>query len=156
MTLVIDYGAGNMLSVLNALDELGETPVASDDPAAVAKAERIILPGVGAIKPAMARLRERGLDKALTDAVRGRDVPILGICLGLQMMCTVGYEGGEPVQGLGWIDGEVVLLEAAPPALRVPHFGWSEVQWTPGCPLANKLRTSSAFYFCHSYHAVTK
>jgi imidazole glycerol-phosphate synthase subunit HisH len=156
MTLVIDYGAGNMRSVLNALDELGETPTVSDDPATVAKADRIILPGVGAMKPAMARLRARGLDRALTDAVRGRDVPILGICLGMQMMCSVGHEGGEPVQGLGWIDGEVVLLEGAPPQRRVPHFGWSEAQWTPGCPLASKLRASSAFYFCHSYHAVTK
>ena len=122
MTLVIDYGAGNMRSVLNALDELGETPTVSDDPAAVAKAERIILPGVGAMKPAMARLRARGLDRALTDAVRGRDVPILGICLGMQMMCSVGHEGGEPVQGLGWIDGEVVLLEGAPPQTARPAF----------------------------------
>jgi glutamine amidotransferase len=74
----------------------------------------------------------------------------------MQMMCSVGHEGGEPVQGLGWIDGEIVMLEGAPPQRRVPHFGWSEAQWKPGCPLANKLRASSAFYFCHSYHAVTK
>ena len=156
MTVVIDYGAGNMRSVLNALDELGETPTVSDDPAVVAKARRIILPGVGAMKPAMVRLRARGLDRALTDAVRGAKVPFLGICLGMQMLCVTGYEGGEPVSGLGWVDGEVVMLEGAPPERRVPHFGWAEVQWTAGCPLANKLRSNSAFYFCHSYHAVTK
>ncbi len=156
MILVVDYGAGNIRSVLNALDELGETPIVSDDPAVVAKAQRIILPGVGAMKPAMTRLRARGLDRAVTDAVRGRGVPVLGICLGMQMMCSVGYEGGEPVSGLGWIEGEVVMLKGAPPEHRVPHFGWAEVQWTPECPLSNKLRSNSTFYFCHSYHAVAK
>ena len=153
MIAVIDYGAGNIRSVLNALEELGEDAVVIDAPEALRDPARIILPGVGAMAPAMARLRERGLDAALTEAVLERGVPFLGICLGMQLMCTIGHEGGETVRGLGWVDGDVVALEPAPPARLVPHTGWAEVVCDPDDPLFQGLRPGTAFYFCHSFHA---
>ena len=94
MISVIDYGAGNLCSVLNALEELGEEAEVVSEGAALAEAERIILPGVGAMASAMTRLKAAGLDAAVQDAVAERGVPFLGICLGMQMMCTLSREGG--------------------------------------------------------------
>lgn len=153
MIAVIDYGAGNIRSVLNALEELGEDAVVVSEAATLSDPTRIILPGVGAMAPAMARLRERGLDVALTESVVGRGVPFLGICLGMQLMCSQGHEGGETVEGLGWIDGEVLELEPAPPVRLVPHTGWAEITCDTDDPLYQGLRPGTAFYFCHSFHA---
>lgn len=153
MTVVIDYGAGNVGSVLNALEELGEEAEVITEADALEEAARIILPGVGAMAPAMAKLRAASLDVALDKAVRERAVPFLGICLGMQIMCKRGHEGRRATDGLGWVDGEVVELEAAPPERLVPHMGWAEVAWQDDEPLFEGLRDRSSFYFCHSFHA---
>ena len=134
MTVVVDYGASNIRSVLNAFEDLGEDVEVASRPEGLEGAERIVLPGVGAMAPAMARLREAGLDRALDRAVRERRVPFLGICLGMQMMCRRGNENGIETEGLGWIDGEVVRLTATPD-WRVPNMGWSEVRFEEGAPL---------------------
>ncbi len=153
MIALVDYGASNIRSVLNALADLGEEAQVVTRPEDLAEAERIVLPGVGAMAPAVERLRASGLDEALTDAVRERGVPFLGICLGMQMMCRRGYEGEVESEGLGWLDGEVVRLEAEPPRWRVPNMGWSEVTPNGDGGLFEGLRRDSAFYFCHGYHA---
>lgn len=153
MTVVVDFGAGNLRSVLNALEELGEEAEVVTEPEAVSRAERIILPGVGAMAPAMARLRAADLDAALSEAVLGRGVPYLGICLGMQMMCGRGHEGHAVTPCFDWIPGEVVELEAAPPERLVPHMGWAGVTWAEDDPLFRGIRPGAAFYFCHSYHA---
>ena len=151
-TTVINYGNSNIFSVLNALDDIGEDVVIGADPETVSRAERIILPGVGAFGPAMARLTETGLAAALDDAVRKRGVPYLGICLGMQLMAQRGFEGGTATDGFGWVEGDVVALEPEPPHWRVPHMGWAIVGWDEGTPLAGSLQKDAAFYFCHSYH----
>ncbi len=153
MIALVDYGASNIRSVLNAIADLGEEAQVVTRPEALAEAKRIILPGVGAMAPAVERLRAGGLDEALNEAVRERGVPFLGICLGMQMMCRRGYEGDVESEGLGWLDGEVVRLEPDPPQWRVPNMGWSEVTPNGGGGLFEGLRPDSAFYFCHSYHA---
>jgi glutamine amidotransferase len=154
-TTVINYGNSNIFSVLNALDEMGEDVVIGADPATVSRAERIILPGVGAFGPAMARLSETGLAAAIDDAVRRRGVPYLGICLGMQLMAQRGFEGGSATDGFGWVEGDVVALEPEPPSWRVPHMGWAVVGWNDDAPLASNLPKDAAFYFCHSYHVAS-
>ena len=153
MISVIDYGAGNLCSVLNALEELGEEAEVVSEGAALAEAERIILPGVGAMASAMTRLKAAGLDAAVQDAVAERGVPFLGICLGMQMMCTLSREGGAATPGFGWVAGEVVALEPDPPARLVPHIGWAEIAPSNGHPLFDGIAPGTAFYFCHSFHA---
>ena len=152
MTVVVDYGASNLQSVVNALTELGEEARVASVPSELEGAERIILPGVGAMAPAMARLRDSGLAEALNGAVRERGTPFLGICLGMQMMAARGHEGGLETEGLGWVPGAAVRLEAAPPDWRVPHIGWTEICTEDSFPLADGLRRDAGFYFCHSYH----
>lgn len=151
-TAVIDYGGGNICSVINALDELGEDADIATQADAVASAERIILPGVGALGPAMAQLEQTGLRSAIDHAVRQRGTPYLGICLGMQMMARRGFEGGFETQGFGWIDADVIALESRPPARRVPHMGWAVVSWNSRHAVSQNIRDQSAFYFCHSYH----
>ena len=153
MTVVVDFGAGNLRSVLNALEELGEDAAVVAEPAALEEAERIILPGVGAMASAMARLEAAGLERAVREAVTERGVPFLGICLGMQMMCTLSREGGAPTPGFGWIEGEVVALEPDPPTRLVPHIGWAEILPRGTHPLFEGIAPGTAFYFCHSFHA---
>jgi imidazole glycerol phosphate synthase glutamine amidotransferase subunit len=156
MIAVIDYGASNIRSVLNALEELGETVEIVSRPEDLAGAERIILPGVGAIAPAVERLREAEMIEALTEAVEERRTPFLGICLGMQMMCSRGREGRKNTSCFDWIEGEVEELPEAPPERLVPHIGWAEVTAAEDNPLFEGLRPGTAFYFCHSFHAVPK
>jgi len=151
-TVVVDYGAGNMLSVANALAELGESARPACVPADLDGATRIILPGVGAMAPAMRRLRETGLAGGLENKVRREGIPFLGICLGMQMMCRAGFEG-ERTEGLGWIDGDVHAMSPSPPAWLVPNMGWCELAGRTAAPVFDGLRDNATFYFCHSYHA---
>lgn len=153
-TVIVDYGAGNIGSVANALAEIGEPASVISDASGLASASRIIMPGVGAMAPAMAALHARGLVTGLKDAVAGRKLPFLGICLGMQIMCDVGYEN-ETTAGLGLVEGEVKPLHATPPQWRVPHMGWAEVDDRHSNPLFQDIRESAAFYFCHSYYVST-
>lgn len=151
-TTIVDYGGGNICSVLNALDELGEDAVVASEPSAIDAASRIVLPGVGALPAVMGQLREKGLVGAIDHAVRSRAVPYLGICVGMQLMAERGFEGGVETQCFGWIPGDVIALKACPPERRVPHMGWAKVGWHDGQPLSRTMRDGAAFYFCHSFH----
>ncbi|MFN3475023.1 MAG: imidazole glycerol phosphate synthase subunit HisH [Blastomonas sp.] len=145
---LIDYGAGNLHSVHNALNAAGAPDIAvTADPAVVLTADRIVLPGVGAFAACMGGLSAiPGMVDALEARVLGDKVPFLGICVGMQLLATRGVEHGAHA-GLGWIPGEVRLIEAAP-SVKVPHMGWNDVVPTPGAPL---LEHGEA-YFLHSYH----
>lgn len=149
-TVVVDYGAGNLRSVANALHAAGETDVrVTGDPLEVAAANRLILPGVGAYGACIEALRMRpGMVEALETAVHRRAVPFLGICVGMQLMAEEGHEFGRH-RGLGWIGGKVVRLAPGNPALAIPHIGWREVRATAAGPIA-----SGWAYFVHSFRLV--
>ncbi|WP_406676850.1 imidazole glycerol phosphate synthase subunit HisH [Moorella sp. ACPs] len=144
---IIDYGMGNLLSVKKALDKLGYPAEITSDPEVVLAAPGVILPGVGAFADAMANLQQRGLVAAIREVVR-RDVPFLGICLGLQILFSTSEEGG-PVEGLNLLPGEVKRL---PPGLKVPHMGWNQVQLLKPGELFRGIPTGTNFYFVHSYY----
>jgi len=151
MVGIIDYGMGNLLSVRHALESLGADTAILNAPKDLAGADRLVLPGVGAFAEGIRRLRETGLAAALDEAVRGRLVPILGICLGMQLMARRGFEGGAQ-EGLGWFDGEVVRLPQETPAVRLPHVGWNEASPRTASVLFRELPPRPDFYFVHSYH----
>ncbi len=149
MTLaLIDYGAGNLHSVANALKAAGARDVAvTADPAVVLKADRIVLPGVGAFGACASALRGvDGMVEALEQRVRRDGVPFLGICVGMQLMADAGEEMGEH-PGLGWVAGRVTLLDPRDPDAKVPHMGWNDVRPTAPHPL---IEPGEA-YFLHSY-----
>jgi glutamine amidotransferase len=147
---VVDYGMGNVRSVLHALEAVGADARICPDPAALDPCERLVLPGVGAFRDGVANLRARGFAEALDRAVLRERRPIFGICLGLQLMARLGHENGRH-PGLGWLDAEVVRLEPADPALKVPHVGWNRVAPRPGSPLFEGLPADPDLYFTHSY-----
>jgi len=146
---LIDYGAGNLHSVHNALVKAGAQNVAvTADPDVVARADRIVLPGVGAFGACRAGLLALdGVVEAMTQAVRQRGVPFLGICVGMQLLADTGEEFGTH-PGLGWIPGTVRRIERADPAIKVPHMGWNDV--APAAP--HPLIERGEAYFLHSYH----
>jgi len=151
-TVVVRYGLGNIGSVLNMFQKIGASAVASDDPAELLDATRIVLPGVGAFDHGMKKLRESGVIPVL-EQVRARGVPILGICLGMQLM-TRGSEEGSSA-GLGWFSATTRRLpQGADGQLRLPHMGWNEIQVERNHPLFVDLPTGSRFYFLHTYHVV--
>ncbi len=145
---LIDYGAGNLHSVANALRAAGATDVdVTADAGAVLRADRIVLPGVGAFGACAAALRAvPGMIEALDQRVRHDGVPFLGVCVGMQLMADAGEEMGTH-PGLGWISGTVRHLTPADPAAKVPHMGWNDVIPTVAHPL---IETGEA-YFLHSY-----
>ncbi|HVF93436.1 MAG TPA: imidazole glycerol phosphate synthase subunit HisH [Sphingomonas sp.] len=145
---LIDYGAGNLHSVANALAAAGAAEVTvTSDPAIVARADRIVLPGVGAFGACAAALRAvPGMIDAMEQRVRGDGVPFLGICVGMQLMAEAGEEMGVHA-GLGWVSGRVRLLEPAATTAKVPHMGWNDV--VPALP--HPLIEPGEAYFLHSY-----
>jgi glutamine amidotransferase len=154
---LIDYGSGNLTSAAKALARAareagtGQTIVVTHEPEIVSRAEQIVLPGVGAFgdcKRGLAALT--GMQEVLTDAVRRRGVPFLGICVGMQLMARQGLEHGTH-EGFGWIDGEVDRLEPSDPALKIPHMGWNEVRQTASHSLTEGLPDLGHAYFVHSY-----
>lgn len=147
---LIDYGAGNLHSVHNALKAAGAGDIAvTDDPAVVRAADRIVLPGVGAFAACMGGLSAiPGMIDALEARVLGDKVPFLGICVGMQLLAQRGLEHGTH-QGLGWIGGEVRAMDPAP-AIKIPHMGWNDVVPTVGAPLI----APGEAYFLHSYQFV--
>jgi glutamine amidotransferase len=149
---VIDYEMGNVGSVLNMLRKLGVPAKLTGDPAELARAHGIILPGVGSFDRGMQRLNERGLVAPLQDLVLEKRKPLLGICLGMQLMAAGSQEGSA--KGLGWFDSHVQLFKRDPaqPQLRIPHMGWNFIaQQTPVHPLLADLPPDPRFYFVHSY-----
>ncbi len=150
MVGIIDSGMGNLLSVRHALDFLGAEAKVCTHPRDLRGIDRIVLPGVGAFGDCIRNLRQRGFAPVLTDMVVRDGVPVLGICLGMQVMARRGFEGGEH-EGLGWIGGDVVRIPTEDVALRVPHVGWNEVNYRTGSPLFDRLPGACDCYFVHSY-----
>ncbi len=149
MITLVDYQAGNLTSVRRALAALGIPSRISADAEQVRRAERIIFPGVGAAGAAMTVLRARGLDQALTEAFRA-GTPILGICLGCQIILTHSEE--DDADGLNLIPGQTLRFRPNDPTLKIPHMGWNEVVVTRPHPLLAHLRRGDEFYFVHSYY----
>ena len=147
---IIDYGMGNLRSVHSALDMLGARVQICTDPGMLEKVDRIILPGVGAFRDCINSLDASGFVKALNYVVRQQRKPILGICLGMQVMTRQSIEGGRH-QGLGWIDADVVALEPRDNSLRVPQIGWNDIQYDSRYALFKSLPPAPDFYFAHSY-----
>jgi glutamine amidotransferase len=148
---LVDYGAGNLRSVLNALDVLGVPTRVADEPSAVEDAAVLVLPGVGAFGDGMAGLRARRVLEPLTEQVLGRGVPFLGICLGMQFLADEGLEDGRHA-GLGWIGGTVRRIEPGDKKFRVPHIGWNDVRIERPGVLLDGLDEAPTFYFVHGYH----
>ncbi|MBI2389036.1 MAG: imidazole glycerol phosphate synthase subunit HisH [Deltaproteobacteria bacterium] len=153
MIVVVDYGLCNVGSVLNMLKRIGAAAEISSDPARVGQADKLILPGVGAFDNGMANIERLGLLPVLDLKVRVEKTPILGICLGMQLLTRRSEEGDRP--GLGWIEADTRRFRLEPSgALRVPHMGWNELKPTRSHPLLEGLGHDARFYFVHSYHAV--
>ena len=152
MLTIVDYGMGNLRSVHNAIAYLGSASRVSSDPSVIAASDKLILPGVGSFRRAMENIRARGLVEPLNEAVLSRKVPLLGICLGMQLLATRGLEDGG-AEGLGWIAGEVVPFDLPDPNARIPHVGFNSV-WAKSLasPVFSILREPTDFYFVHSYH----
>jgi imidazole glycerol-phosphate synthase subunit HisH len=143
----LDYGMGNLRSVEKALEHIGATATITGNAAEVRGADGVILPGVGAFPKAMARVRELGLDELIAER-REAGVPILGICLGLQLLFDSTTELGG-ADGIGLLPGEVAELDAD--GLKVPHIGWSPVRWERESPLTAGIESETPFYFVHSF-----
>jgi imidazole glycerol-phosphate synthase subunit HisH len=146
---IVDYGMGNLRSVQNAVEHVGGNCVVVDDPAALAGFGKIILPGVGAFAQAIACLHDTGMTSALNER-REAGAQILGICLGMQLMCRESDEDGLH-RGLGWFDARVEQFDAAT-GLSVPHMGWNSVTFRAEDPIFSGLDTGGDAYFVHSYH----
>lgn len=153
MITIVDYNAGNLRSVKRACDAVGIESVLSGDPDAVARASRVIFPGVGAAKSAMDTLRATGLDQAIVSAVN-KGTPTLGICLGAQIVLDRSEEGD--VRALGLIEGVTVRFRLADRRLKVPHIGWNDVRVTREHPLLEGIVPGDEFYFVHSYYPAPK
>jgi len=152
---IVDYGMCNLDSIARAVEECGGTAIVTDDPAGLNDATHIILPGVGSFADAMRSLSEKKLDRALEKHVIGNNIPFMGICLGMQLMASVGLEGGESA-GLGWIDGQVQRLAPSGEDIRIPHIGWNEVRPRRESALFHGIAPGKDFYFVHSYHMVCR
>lgn len=149
MTAIIDYGAGNLFSVKNALDFLGIENKITNSADDLRSADRLILPGVGAFPDAMRMLNETGLVEVIKEEVQKK--PLLGICLGMQMLFEKGYEFGE-TDGLGLIPGSVKLMHPEG-ELPVPHIGWNALEFNEPCKLLDKCQNGEYVYFVHSFAA---
>ncbi len=148
---IVDYGLGNLTSVAGAVSKLGFEPHITSDADTLAASDKLILPGVGAFPDGMANLANRGLIDILGDLVIKQRKPILGICLGFQLLGLSSEEFGH-TPGLGWIDAPVTRLKPADTALRVPHVGWNDLTQTkPDCILFDGIADPSLFYFVHTF-----
>lgn len=150
---IIDYGMCNLDSVARAVEECGCRPLVTDQARDLEISTHIILPGVGAFPDAMNQIQRRSLDTTLKEQVLDNHIPFLGICLGMQLMATKGYEGGE-TEGLGLIEGDVKRIESDSPDTRIPHVGWNEVHYIRDSPLFHGIPSGKDFYFVHSYHFI--
>lgn len=148
MIAVIDYGAGNLHSVKNALDFLGAPSVVTGDASEILSADKVILPGVGAFGDAMTRLKGSGLDKVICD-IAGAGKPLLGICLGMQLMFEESEEAPD-IRGLGLFRGKIVKIPDR--GLKIPHMGWNSLEMAKDSKILNGLGDKPFVYFVHSYY----
>ena len=147
---IIDYKLCNLHSVAAGVVKCGHTPVITDRAEEMRHATHLILPGVGSFGDAMTNIRNAGIDAAIRELVVEKQYPLLGICLGMQLLATKGYEGGE-TEGLNLIAGEVRRLEPKEKSERIPHIGWNQVHIVKDSPLLKDIPTDNDFYFVHSY-----
>lgn len=147
---IVDYGLGNLRSVAGAVERLGYEARVTGDPAELAAADKLILPGVGAFGDGMRNLHERGLVEPLNELVLGEKKPVIGLCLGMQLLARESDEFGRN-EGLGWIDATVERIPVGD-GLRVPHVGWNELYPIGESILFQNLPDEPLFYFVHSYH----
>lgn len=148
--LIVDYGMGNLASVKRALEECGAEAFISNNPAAIENASKIILPGVGSFALAMENIKKSGWFDALQQAVLQKHMPLLGICLGMQLLAEEGEEHGK-ASGLGFIPGQILKIPAIE-NIRVPHVGWNEIAPHKSDPLLFEIDSGTDFYFVHSYY----
>jgi imidazole glycerol-phosphate synthase subunit HisH len=151
---IIDYGLGNLTSVAGAVEKVGFKPVITSDPSDLARMDKLILPGVGAFGDGMANLKSRSLVEPLGDLVLAGNKPILGICLGFQLIAQSSDEFGSH-EGLGWIDAAVTRLEPGDNTLRIPHVGWNEVHQVGASILFDDVPNDGLFYYVHSHRMET-
>ena len=152
MIAIVDYGVGNLFSLKSSLAVIGADTVVTSDEETLRRADKIILPGVGAFGDAAAKLRESGLDKVVKEeAAKGK--PIMGICLGMQLLLDVGYEYGEH-EGLGLIKGEIrPISDVIPKGLKIPHIGWNALHFGENKhPLFKYINEGDCVYFVHSFY----
>jgi len=149
--LIVDYGMGNTDSVSRAVAECGGNPIVSNRREELETATHIILPGVGSYHVAMTNLRKLNLIELIQEQVRSHKIPFLGLCLGMQLLSSRGYEVRE-TDGLDLIPGEVNAFKAAELGLRVPHVGWNEVNFKRDCSLFEGIPSGKDYYFVHSYY----
>jgi glutamine amidotransferase len=150
MLVVIDYDAGNLRSVVRAIEHVGGTPVVTADPRVLARATAVVLPGVGSAQQSMGKLIELGMDDAIR-SVTERGVPFLGVCMGLQLLLEHSEEGGpDGTKCLGILPGTVRRFPDGP---KVPHMGWNTVEWRRPSKVFEGIGNCRHFYFVHSYYA---
>lgn len=154
MIRIIDYGVGNLFSLKSSLRAIGIDADYTGNPAEIRKADKLVLPGVGAFRDAREALRSTGLDRVVQEEA-GKGKPLMGICLGMQMLFDRSYEYGE-YEGLGLIPGEIVPMEGRiPKDLPIPHIGWNELMLKQPSPLMKNTANGDYVYFVHSYYAET-
>jgi glutamine amidotransferase len=153
MIAIIDYGMGNLRSVQKAFERAGHAVTITDDAAVLADATKVVLPGVGAFRDAIAALRSRQLVEPIRAAIAAGK-PFLGICLGLQLLFDRSFEDGQ-YEGLGVVPGEVVRFEV-PVEFKVPHMGWNQVRFRERAPIFAGIEEGAYFYFVHSYFVVPR
>ena len=152
MIAIIDYGVGNLFSLCSSFRKIGVEAVVTSDPETIASAQKLILPGVGAFADAVQKLKDSGLD-VLIKKLAGEGKPIMGICLGMQMLFEKSYEYGEH-EGLGLLKGSVIPMEGRIPAnLKIPHIGWNALHFTKDSKLFKYIQENDCVYFVHSYYA---
>ncbi len=152
MIAIIDYGVGNLFSLCSSFKSLGADIIVTGDIKEIRKADKLILPGVGAFKDAADKLRSLGLDKVIKEEV-AKGKAIMGICLGMQMLFEKSYEYGEH-KGLGLLKGEVIGMNGTIPAsLKIPHIGWNALHFVKDSPLFKYIKNGDCVYFVHSFYA---
>ena len=151
MIAIIDYGVGNLFSLSHSVSAVGASPVVTGDEAIIRQADHVLLPGVGAFGDAAAKLMETGLDRVVKD-VAAAGTPVMGICLGMQLLLDKSFEFGEHA-GLGLIPGEVrPIAEVIPGDLKIPHIGWNALHLRGAHPIFRDIRPGDCVYFVHSYY----
>jgi glutamine amidotransferase len=150
MVTIIDYGLGNLASIKNMLKKIGTESVITSSVEQISIADKLILPGVGHFAKGMENLQKSGLVPVMNDLVLVKKIPILGICLGMQLMTSFSEEGN--VEGLGWINANTIKFKLSNSHYKIPHMGWANVNFNFKDPLAISLQNLARFYFVHSYH----
>ncbi len=152
MIAIVDYGVGNLFSLISSFKRIGAEITVTSDPDVISKSDGIILPGVGAFEDAARKLHDSGLDKVIIDETR-KGKKLMGICLGMQMLFEKSYEYGCH-EGLGLLKGNIVpMKDSIPKALKIPHIGWNALHFTRNSNLLKYIKSGDCVYFVHSYYA---